>query len=38
VVGDPPINDFMRVITEGQPDLNWRLTTVVHAGPVVAAE
>jgi predicted ester cyclase len=23
---------------EGQPDLNWHLTTVVEAGPVVAAE
>jgi len=23
---------------EGQPDLNWRLTMVVDAGPVVAAE
>ena len=38
MVGDPPINEFMRVITEGQPYLNWRLTTVVHVGPVVAPE
>jgi len=38
VVRDPPIKDFMRVVIEGQPDLNWRLTTVVDAGRVVAAE
>ena len=38
MVRDPPIKDFMRVMTEGQPDLNWRLTTVVDAVPVVAAE
>ncbi len=36
--GRAQIKDFMRVMIEGHPDLNWRLTTVVDAGPVVAAE
>jgi hypothetical protein len=27
--GPAQIKDFMRVMIEGQPDLNWRLTTVV---------
>ena len=36
--GPAQIKDFMRAMNEGQPDLNWRLTTVVDAGPVVAAE
>jgi steroid delta-isomerase-like uncharacterized protein len=36
--GPAQIKDFMRAMIEGQPDLNWRLTTVVDAGPAVAAE
>jgi hypothetical protein len=36
--GPAHIKDFMRVMIEGQSDLNWRLTTVVGAGPAVAAE
>jgi steroid delta-isomerase-like uncharacterized protein len=36
--GPAQIKDFMRAMIEGQPDLNWHLTTVVEAGPVVAAE
>lgn len=36
--GPAQIKDFMRAMIEGQPDLNWHLTTVVDAGPVVAAE
>ena len=36
--GPGQIKDFMRVMIESQPDLNWRVTTVVDAGPVVAAE
>jgi len=32
------IKKFMREEIEGEPDLDWRLTTVVQAGPVVAAE
>ncbi len=36
--GPAQIKDFMRAEIEGEPDLNWHLTTVVDAGPVVAAE
>jgi steroid delta-isomerase-like uncharacterized protein len=36
--GAAQIKDFMRGMIEGQPDLNWHLTTVVEAGQVVAAE
>jgi steroid delta-isomerase-like uncharacterized protein len=36
--GPVQIKDFMRAMIEGQPDLDWRLTTVVEAGPLVAAE
>ncbi len=36
--GPAQIKDFMRAMIEIEPDLNWRLTTVVDAGPVVAAE
>jgi steroid delta-isomerase-like uncharacterized protein len=36
--GPAQIKDFMRAEIEGEPDLNWRLTTVVDAGPFVAAE
>ncbi len=36
--GPSQIKDFMRAMIEGQPDLDWRLTTVVDAGPLVAAE
>jgi steroid delta-isomerase-like uncharacterized protein len=32
------IRKFMREEIEGEPDVEWRLTTVVDAGPVVAAE
>jgi steroid delta-isomerase-like uncharacterized protein len=36
--GAAQIKDFMRGVIEGEPDLNWHVTTVVDAGPVVAAE
>jgi len=36
--GPAQIKDFMRTMIESQPDLNWHLTTVIEAGPVVAAE
>jgi steroid delta-isomerase-like uncharacterized protein len=36
--GPAQIKDFMRAMIEAQPDLNWHLTTVIEAGPVVAAE
>jgi len=36
--GPAQIKDFMRAMIEGQPDLDWRVTTVVEAGPLVAAE
>jgi len=36
--GPAQIKDFMRAMLEAQPDLDWRLTTVIEAGPVVAAE
>jgi steroid delta-isomerase-like uncharacterized protein len=32
------IKKFMREEIEGEPDVEWRLTTVVDSGPVVAAE
>lgn len=32
------IKKFMREEIEGEPDLEWRLTTVVDAGPLVSAE
>jgi len=36
--GITEIKDFMREEIKGAPDLDWRLTTVVDAGPMVAAE
>jgi steroid delta-isomerase-like uncharacterized protein len=36
--GPAQIKDFMRAMIEGQPDLDWRVSTVVEAGPLVAAE
>lgn len=36
--GIAQIKDFMREEIKGAPDLDWRLTTVVNAGPMVAAE
>ena len=36
--GPAQIKDFMRAEIEREPDLSWHLTTVVEAGPVVAAE
>ena len=36
--GAAQIKDFLRAVTKQQPDLDWRLTTVVAAGPLVAAE
>src|SRR5215467_8424195 len=32
------IKKFMHEEIEGEPDIEWHLTTVVEAGPVVAAE
>lgn len=36
--GAAQIKDFMRIEIEGEPDLDWHLTTVVDASPLVAAE
>jgi steroid delta-isomerase-like uncharacterized protein len=36
--GLPEIKKFMREEIEGEPDVEWRLTTVVDAGPEVSAE
>jgi len=36
--GPAQIKDFLRAEIDSEPDLHWRLTTVVEAGPVVAAE
>lgn len=36
--GPAQIKEFMRAEIEGEPDLNWHLTTVFDAGPVIAAE
>jgi steroid delta-isomerase-like uncharacterized protein len=36
--GPAQIKDFMRAEIEGEPDLNWHLTTVVDASPLVAAD
>jgi steroid delta-isomerase-like uncharacterized protein len=36
--GPAQIKDFMRTLVVEQPDLNWRLTTIVDAGPLVAAD
>jgi steroid delta-isomerase-like uncharacterized protein len=36
--GPAQIKDFMRGMIVGQPDLNWHLTTIVDASPLVAAE
>jgi steroid delta-isomerase-like uncharacterized protein len=36
--GPGQIKDFMRAMLEGQPDLDWHLTTIVDAGTHVAAE
>jgi hypothetical protein len=35
--GPAQIKEFMRGMIKEQPDLNWHLTTVVEAGPMVAA-
>src|SRR5215472_2998504 len=32
------IKKFMREEIEGEPDIEWHLTTVVDAGPVISAE
>jgi steroid delta-isomerase-like uncharacterized protein len=32
------IKDFMRALIKAEPDFDWRVTTVVDAGPLVAAE
>ncbi len=36
--GVAQIKDFMRGIIKVEPDFNWRLTTIVAAGPQLAAE
>jgi steroid delta-isomerase-like uncharacterized protein len=36
--GPAQIKEFMRGMIKEQSDLNWRLTTIVEAGQVVAAE
>jgi steroid delta-isomerase-like uncharacterized protein len=36
--GPAQIKEFMRGMIKEQPDLNWHLTTIVDAGPMVAAE
>jgi steroid delta-isomerase-like uncharacterized protein len=36
--GPAQIKDSMRAMIEIEPDFDWRLTTVVDAGPVVAGE
>jgi len=36
--GPGQIKDFMRAMLEGQPDLDWHLTTIVDADTHVAAE
>jgi len=37
-LGIAQIKDFMRQEIKGEPDLDWRLTTVVEAGQTVVAE
>jgi steroid delta-isomerase-like uncharacterized protein len=36
--GPAQIKDFMRELLKAQPDLEWRLTSVIESGPTVAAE
>jgi steroid delta-isomerase-like uncharacterized protein len=36
--GPAQINEFMRQMIEAEPDFEWRLTTIVDGGSVVAAE
>jgi steroid delta-isomerase-like uncharacterized protein len=37
-VGTTQIQQYMRMMFETQPDLNWHLTAIVDGGSVVAAE
>ena len=37
-VGPAQIKEFMRQMIEAEPDFDWRLTTIVDGGSVVAAE
>ena len=37
-VGPAQIQQYMRMMLETQPDLNWHLTSIVDGGSVVAAE
>jgi uncharacterized protein (TIGR02246 family) len=36
--GPTQIKEFMRDTVQGQPDFDWRLTTIIESGPMVAAE
>jgi steroid delta-isomerase-like uncharacterized protein len=36
--GPAQIKDFMRELLKAQPDLEWKLTSVIESGPTVAAE
>lgn len=36
--GPAQIKEFMGAVIKGEPDLNWRLTKVVAAAPLLAAE
>lgn len=36
--GPAQINDSLRMMIDSEPDMDWRLTTVIGTGPIVAAE
>lgn len=36
--GPAQIKDLMHMMVETEPDFDWRLTTVIESGPIVAAE
>jgi steroid delta-isomerase-like uncharacterized protein len=37
-VGPAQVKDFMRDMLKAQPDLEWKVTSVIESGPIVAAE
>jgi steroid delta-isomerase-like uncharacterized protein len=36
--GPAQIKDSLRMMIESEPDMDWRLTTIIGTGPIVAAE
>jgi len=36
--GPAQVKDFMRDMLKAQPDLEWKVTSIIESGPIVAAE